>query len=248
MELFEELAEFGGEIGGERRDVAGGELAEVAGELGERRRVVGERGEGFFLSGAEVGAVAAGLGAGDGELLEGSQHLSGHAATTAGAAFEFFEQSIPFCRPLGGGAGVASGGGDLGESVVILPCFLEPEGFTDLAGGVGVAFGSVEDAETQMDDRELAQRSCFEWFVLLGVPDLQALCDGAAGGLEVLAGRGLVASLAGGFAFALADDADVLRGGPEAGLILQLIGQLAGLLVPGPRLGQTTGILFDDAE
>ena len=76
----------------------------------------------------------------------------------------------------------------------------------------------------------------------------QAFLHGAAGGLEVLPGGWLVAPLAGGFAFLLADDADVLRGLAEAGLILQLHGQLAGFHIPGPRLGQAAGLLFGHAE
>ena len=34
----------------------------------------------------------------------------------------------------------------------------------------------------------------------------------------------------------------------EAGLVLQLHGQLAGLRVPGPRLGQTARLSFGQAE
>ena len=46
----------------------------------------------------------------------------------------------------------------------------------------------------------------------------------------------------------MADDADVLRGLAKTDLILQLHGQLTGLLVPGPRLGQAPGVVFGRAE
>ncbi len=61
-------------------------------------------------------------------------------------------------------------------------------------------------------------------------------------------GSRLVAAPAGGIAFFLTDDADVLRGLAKAGLILQIHSQLAGLLVPGPRLGQAAHLPFGHSE
>src|SRR5947209_15134526 len=84
--------------------------------------------------------------------------------------------------------------------------------------------------------------------VFLGLPDPQAFLHRAAGFLEMPLGGGLVASLAGCFALLLQNDADVLGGTAEAGLIIQLHGQLARFLVPRPRLCQPTSLLFGHAE
>ncbi len=138
--------------------------------------------------------------------------------------------------------------GDLGEGAVVDPGFLEAEGFANLAGNVSMVFGGVEVAEMKVDTGELPQRECFIGFVVEGLLAPQAFFDGAAGSLKVLPGGGLVAALAGSLAFLLANDADVLRSVAEATLILQLYGQLAGFLVPGPRLGQAASLGFGHAK
>ena len=66
--------------------------------------------------------------------------------------------------------------------------------------------------------------------------------------MEAAPGGGLVALLAGDFAFFLTDDSDVLGSIAEAGLVFQVDGQLPGLLKPGPGLGQSAYFLFDHAE
>jgi hypothetical protein len=81
--------------------------------------------------------------------------LGGQAGAASGAAFELCEQVIPFPGPLGGGGGVAAGLDDLGEGVVVLPGFLETEGFADPAGRVGVALDGVEVVEAEVDAGEL---------------------------------------------------------------------------------------------
>ena len=66
-DVGEELLQFGGECGGDRGELAGGDLAEGGGELGEPRWQTVEGGEGFFFPGAERLVAESGLGAGDGE-------------------------------------------------------------------------------------------------------------------------------------------------------------------------------------
>lgn len=46
----------------------------------------------------------------------------------------------------------------------------------------------------------------------------------------------------------MADDAEVVRGLAEAGLVFQGDGDLPGFLVPGAGFGQTASVPFDDAE
>jgi hypothetical protein len=181
-----------------------------------------ERGQGFFRTGVEVSVGEGCTGTDAGELLKGLQHLGGHATTAASAVFEFGKQVIAFLSPLGGSASVAAGLGDLGEGFVVLPGFLETEGFADLAGSLGMAFGDVDIAEIEMDAGELEQRESFTRFVLKELLDPQAFFDGEAGGLEVLPGDGFVSALSGGFALLMVYNADVLRGLAQALLVFQL--------------------------
>ncbi|MCL4205245.1 MAG: hypothetical protein KJ000_22405 [Pirellulaceae bacterium] len=79
-------------------------MAEVGDEVGQRGGVLVQRGQILFHGGIEVsrvGLAEAGLGAGEGEVLDGLLHLGGQAL--AAAAFEFFEQVIALLRPRGGG-------------------------------------------------------------------------------------------------------------------------------------------------
>ena len=189
----------------------------MGGEGGERSGVTIQRGERFLLVGAERLAAESGAGTGQGEPGQGVPHLGRNAPAASGPAFQLGEEFITLASPLRRRGGVAAGGGDFGERVVVLPGFLEAEGFVDLPGLVGVALGGVEVAEQEVDPGELAQRIGFIRLVLLGLPDPQAFLHGAAGFLEVPPGGGLVAPLTCRFAFELADDADVLRGGPRPG-------------------------------
>ncbi len=95
-QLLHDLPQFNRERRGDRRELAGGELAEAGGEVGKRGGVAVERGQRFECAGVEVGIAEACLGAGDGELLEGLQHLGRQSTAPAGAAFEFGAQVIPF--------------------------------------------------------------------------------------------------------------------------------------------------------
>ncbi len=146
---LQELPKLGREAGGNGRQFTGGEAAEKGGKAGKRGGELVDLGQGFFLAGAEGAVAEACLCAGEGELLEGLQHLGGQAAATSTscAALEFGAQFIALPRPLGCGGGVAAGLGDLGEGVVVYPGFLEAEGFVDLEGFVGVVLGSGEVAK-----------------------------------------------------------------------------------------------------
>jgi hypothetical protein len=69
----EELLQFGGECGGDRGELTGGDPAEGGGELGERTGQTVDGGEGFFFARAEGLVSESGLGAGDGEVMGTSQ-------------------------------------------------------------------------------------------------------------------------------------------------------------------------------
>ena len=146
-------------------------MAEGGGEFGEWGGHSVEGGEGFFFGGA---APEASLGAGDGEGLQGLEHLAGQAATASGEASQFGELGIALLRPLGRGNGVATGFGDLGEISVVLPDILQAEGFADLASFVGVVFGCGEVAEAEMDAGELAEGAGFVGFVTERLPGTQS--------------------------------------------------------------------------
>jgi len=80
---------------------------------------------------------------------------------TSGAAFELGEQAITLLGPLGGSGEVALGLGYLREYLIDLPSFPEAEGFVDLAGFMGVAFGGSEVAKAEVDMCEMESRSGF---------------------------------------------------------------------------------------
>jgi hypothetical protein len=111
--LLQPLAQLGREAGGDRWEVAGGYVAEEFGEGGVWGGPLGELGQGFFFLGAEAAVAAgeAGLGAGDGEGLEGLEQLGGHGAAAAspGAAFDFLKQRVAFLCSLADRDGVAAG-------------------------------------------------------------------------------------------------------------------------------------------
>ena len=122
-----------------RWELASDEVSEVDGKVGERRGILGDCGQRFFFGGFQLRIAEASLGTGDGELLQGFQHLTGPPPS---AALEFGPQVIAFLRPLRRRLSAALGLGDPGEGVVVGVGFLEVEGFADRAGGVGVAFGN----------------------------------------------------------------------------------------------------------
>jgi hypothetical protein len=245
----EDLLQLARQRGGDRGDLAGGELAEGGGEEREGRRVAVEGAEGFFRVGGQPLVPEAGPGAGHGERLQGLQHLDRHAATAAGEAFDLGELGIALLRPLGGRGGGVAGGGDFGEAVVVFPDVVPAERFADLARGVGAL-------------RSAAGRSPrWRWMRASWLRDaaspgwLRSACPirsdsptEARAVFEAAPRGGLVALRAGGFAFVLAEDAEVVGGLAEAALVLQGDGDLPGFLVPGARFGQTASVLFDDAE
>lgn len=122
------MLQFGRERGGDRWDLAGGELTQGGGKFGHGGRVTVERGEGFFFSGTEWIVAEAGSGTGDGEGLQGLLHLARQPAIASGKAFEFGKLGISFLRPLSGRGGVATGCGDFDEEMVSIEDFLQPEG------------------------------------------------------------------------------------------------------------------------
>ena len=148
---LQQLLELGRQVAWNWRQLTGGDVAEKGGEAGERDRELFELGKGFFLGGAEVAIAEAGLSAGEGERLQGLEHLGRHAAATSGAAFALFAQCIALLRPLRGGGALAPGLGDVEEDAVIPHGFHEAEGFADLAGCMGVALSGGEVAEAEVD-------------------------------------------------------------------------------------------------
>src|SRR5207244_4081547 len=101
-----EFSKFRGQRGGDRRELTSGKLAEEGSEVGKGCGRFVETCQVFFHGWVELLATEAGLGAGDGERLEGFQHLGGQARAAAGAAFEFGTQLIPLFSPVGGSGGV----------------------------------------------------------------------------------------------------------------------------------------------
>ena len=69
--------------------MARGKLTQGGRELGERGEQAVELGQGFEFRGTERPLAEAGLGTGEGEGVQGLEHLAGHAATASGEAFEF---------------------------------------------------------------------------------------------------------------------------------------------------------------
>jgi hypothetical protein len=57
--------------------LTGGDVAEKGDEVGERGWELFDLDKGFFLGGAECTIAEAGLGAGEGEGVQGFEHLSG---------------------------------------------------------------------------------------------------------------------------------------------------------------------------
>jgi hypothetical protein len=160
---------------GNRRHLPRGDLVEKGGKVGKRRRQPVELGKRFFLARAKAAALPkAGLGTGNGQGLQGLEHLGGQTTASSSALFELGEQVIALLGPPGGSGEVAAGLGDLGEGVVVLPSFLEAKGFVNLAGFVGMALGSREIAEVEKNICELPQGTGFMGLVAKTLPDPQA--------------------------------------------------------------------------
>ncbi len=88
-QLFQHLPQFGRQRRRDRHQSPRRELAEVRSEVGQGGGVAGQRGQGLFRVGAQVAVAETSLSAGDGELLQGLDHLGRYATAAARAAFEF---------------------------------------------------------------------------------------------------------------------------------------------------------------
>jgi len=228
--------------------VARGELAEKGGEVGEWGWELVELRQSVLLRWTEATITETGLGAGGGEGLQGIDHLSGQATASSGAALTLVAQGVALLRPLVGSGEVATGLRDHGQNIVALFGIKKTKGFEDLTSFVGVALGGGEVVEVEMYHCKLALCAGFVRPIAKSLVDPQAFQHRAAGLLEVPRGGELVAPLPGGFTFQLVNDADVLRGNGETGLILQLYSQLARSLIPGPRLSWPACLPLDDAK
>jgi hypothetical protein len=100
-----QLLQLGGERGGDRGDLAGGELAEGGGEFGEGSGCFARGGEIFFDGRAEGIATEAGLGAGEGEGLQGLELLAGRPPTPPARRSRSSNLASRFCAYPAAAAG-----------------------------------------------------------------------------------------------------------------------------------------------